>query len=90
MIPDFIRRILSTEAVMFTKAIVSVGALLIAFGLPLTGVQVDAFAQAVASAVATLNLLLGLFERQQVFSANTHDEDVAAAYQAGYRDSLPD
>lgn len=80
---EIIRRILSTQPILFTRVISSVAALAIAFGAPITEGDVANAVEATATLFALGNVLLALIERQTVYSPATHDADVSAAYDAG-------
>lgn len=80
---DTIRRILSTEAILFTRAITSGGALLIAFGVPITDADVNSAVEITASLLVAGNLIAAIMERRAVFSQRTHSAEIADAYAAG-------
>ena len=80
---DLLRRILRTDAILFSRAIASVAALAIAFGAPITDTDVSNAVEGVVTLIAFGNIALALLERRAVYSQRTHDEDVADAYAAG-------
>lgn len=80
---EFIRRILATQPILFTRVIASVAALAIAFGAPISDGDVNNAVEAVSTLFALGNIVLALIERQTVYSPATHEADVAAAFDAG-------
>lgn len=80
---NFLRRVLRTEPILFSRAIASVAALAIAFGAPITDTDAANAVEGVASLLAFANIALALVERRAVFSPETHDQDVAAAFEEG-------
>lgn len=80
---ELLRRILSTQPILFSRFVASGAALLIAFGVPITDTDVNNAVEATAMLLALGNMALALVERRAVYSRATHDADVAAAYEAG-------
>lgn len=80
---DILRRIVSVEPLLLSRAVASLAAVAIAYGAPITDTDVNNAVQLVSTAFAAGNMLLALLERQAVYSPATHDKDVAEAFDAG-------
>lgn len=82
---NLIRRILATDPILFRNAITSVALLLASFGLQIGDADVNAAVDAVLNLIALGNIALAFLDRSRVYSPETHEQDVARAFNEGIR-----
>lgn len=86
---EFIKRIVRTEPILFSRVIASVAALAIAFGAPITDTDVANAVEATTMLIALGNVILAALDRQAVYSPATHEQEVSEAFVAGVEEATP-